>query len=108
MDAIYFKMETLLSAIESMRRNCNFGLVDPSEAFYSIPIRKADRKYFRFFFNGSKYQFTCLVMGLATAPRVFTEILKAVFATLQARGFISISYIDSCYKGQLMKAAITI
>lgn len=107
MDAIHFKMETLQSAIDSMRRNCYFGSVDLSEAFYSIPIRKADRKFFRFYFNGLKYQFTCLVMGLATAPRVFTKILKPVFATLRARGFVSTSYIDdSCLQGSTYESCL--
>jgi hypothetical protein len=103
-DAIHFRMETLQSAIESMRRNCYFGSVDISEAFYSIPIRKADRKYFRFIFNGFKYQFTCLVMGLTT---VFTKILKPVFATLRARGFVSTSYIDdSCLQGTTYESCL--
>lgn len=100
MDHIHFKMETLKSAVDSMRPNCYFGSVDLSEAFYSIPIRTEDRKYFRFIFNNQKYQFSALVMGLATSPRVFTKILKPVFANLRAKGFISTAYIDdSCLQG---------
>ena len=39
-------------------------------------------------------------MGLATSPRVFTKVLKPVFASLRARGFISMAYIDdSCLQG---------
>lgn len=39
-------------------------------------------------------------MGLATSPRVFTKVLKPVFASLRARGFISTAYIDdSCFQG---------
>ena len=33
-------METLQSAIDALRKNCYFGSVDLSEAFYSIPIRE--------------------------------------------------------------------
>lgn len=49
----HFKIETLQSAIDAMRKNCYFGLVDLSEAFsfYSIPIKEEDRKYFRFIHN---------------------------------------------------------
>ena len=45
MENIHFKMETLKHAVESMRRDCYFASVDISEAFYSIPIRKEDRKF---------------------------------------------------------------
>ena len=93
MEHIHFKMETLKAAVDAMRPDCFFGSVDLSEAFYSVPIRYQDRKYFRFVFNDQKYQFTCLVMGLATSPRVFTKILKPIFDSLIAQGFISTVYI---------------
>ena len=87
MEQIHFKMEK--SAIDSMRPTCYFGSVDLSEAFYSILIRPQDRKFFRFIFLNKKYQFMSLVMGLASSPRVFTKVLKPIFASLRARGFIS-------------------
>ena len=55
LEKIHFKMETLQSAIDSMRKNCWFGSVDLSEAFYSIPVREKDRRFFRFIHNGQKY-----------------------------------------------------
>jgi hypothetical protein len=100
MKHIHFKMETLYTAINAMRENCYFGSVDLSEAFYSIPIHESCRKYFRFWFQQKKYQFTSLVMGLATSPRVFTKILKPVFAHLRSKGYVSTAYIDdSCLQG---------
>ena len=100
MEHIHFKMETLKAAVDAMQPDCFFGSVDHSEAFYSVPIRYQDRKYVRFIFNDQKYQFTCLVMGLATSSRVFTKILKPIFASLRAQGFISTVYIDdSCLQG---------
>ena len=103
--------KTLQSAIDAMRKNCYFGSVDLSEAFYSIPIRLKDRKFFRFFHDNQKYQFTALITGLTHSPRVFTKILKPVFAKLRAKGHISSAYIDdSCLQGatyQLCKKNIT-
>ena len=100
LDKIHFKMETLQSAIHAMRKNCFFGSVDLSEAFYSIPIRQADRKFFRFIHKGQKYQFTALIMGLTHSPRVFTKILKPIFAKLRSKGHVSSAYIDdSCLQG---------
>ena len=100
MDRQHFKMETLKTAVESMRQGCFFGSVDLADAYYSIPVCKLDREYFRFIHKGQKFQFTALVMGLTSSPRIFTTILKPVFAYLRARGHISTAYIDdSCLLG---------
>ena len=93
----HFKMETLNNALNAMTKNCYMGSVDLSEAYFSIKLREKDLKWFRFWFSGQKYQFKVLVMGLATAPRVWTKILKPVFASLRKRGFISSAYIDDSY-----------
>ena len=85
MQHIHFKMETLKAAVDAMRPNCYFGSVALSEAFYSIPIQSQDRKYFRFIFNGQKFQFTSLVKGLASSPGVLAKVLKPVFASLRAK-----------------------
>jgi hypothetical protein len=100
-------METLQSAVNAMRHQCYFGSVDLSEAFYSIPIKQSDRKYFRFYNKAQKYQFTALIMGLSTSPRVFTKILKPVFASLRKQGHISTAYIDdSCLQGATFDACL--
>ena len=100
-DPLHFKMDTLQCAINSMRKDCYFGSVDLSESYYSIPVTKKHRKYFRFWFDNQKYQFTSLVMGLTTSPRVFTKVLKPVFAQLREKGYMSTAYIDdSCLQGQ--------
>lgn len=93
----HFKMETINNALNAMSKNCWMGSVDLSEAYYSIPLCKQDWKWFRFWFKGQKYQFKVLVMGLASAPRVWTKIMKPVFAFLRKQGYISVSYIDDSY-----------
>ena len=40
------------------------------------------------------YQFTCLPNGLSSAPRIFTKILKPLFALLRSLGHICMSHID--------------
>ena len=40
------------------------------------------------------YQFSCLPNGLSSAPRIFTKILKPVFAHLRSLGHIYMSHID--------------
>jgi hypothetical protein len=101
MKFIHFKMETLKTAVNLMVKDCFFGSVDISDAYYSIPICKEDRKYLRFMYKGQKYQFCALVMGLTTAPRVYTKAMKPVFAYLRSKGHISTAYIDdTCLQGQ--------
>lgn len=108
MQHIHFKMETLKSAVNLMTPDCYFGSVDIADAFYSIPICAQDRKYFRFMYDGGKYQFTALVMGLSTAPRVFTKVLKPVFSCLRAKGHISTIYIDdSCLQGRTFETCLS-
>ena len=107
LEKIHFKMESLQSAIDAMRKNCFFGSVDLSEAFYSVPIRETDRKYFRFWHRNQKYQFTSLIMGLTHSPWVFTKILKPVFAKLRSKGHISSAYIDdSCLQGSTYESCM--
>ena len=78
----HFKMDSLNTAINLMKRNCFFGSMDLKDAFYSIPVRKCNRKYLRFYWNNKLYQFTCLAQELSTCPRVFTKVMKCVFSIL--------------------------
>jgi hypothetical protein len=50
-----------------------------------IPIADSYKKYLRFEFNGTLYEFNSLPFGLSTAPYVFTKIMKQVVASLRAR-----------------------
>ena len=43
------------------------------------------------------YQYTCRPNGLASAPRIFTKLLKPVFNIMRQKGYLSSSYIDDCY-----------
>ena len=100
-DKIHFKMESLKSAVNAMTINCYFASVDLKWAYYHIRIRNIERKYFRFYWRGQKYQFTALIMGLRSSPRCFTKILKPVYATLRRKGHVSTAYIDdSCLQGR--------
>lgn len=75
----HFKMETLKSAINLVTKDCFVASVDLTDAYYSCMVDKSDRKFLRFMWEGEKYQYTCLPNGLATAPRIFTKIMKRFF-----------------------------
>lgn len=90
----HFKMENFSSCLSLIESEFYMASVDLQDAYYSVPISFASRKYLRFTWRDVLYEFTCLPNGLACAPRVFTKILKPVFAYLRSIGFISIYYLD--------------
>ena len=84
----HFKMDTIQTALKLMRPGCFMASVDLKDAYYSVPIALEDRKYLKFEWHGSHFQYTCLPNGLACAPRLFTKILKPVYSHLRSLGNI--------------------
>ena len=78
----HFKMDTLQTAIQLMKEDCWFASVDLKDAYYSVLVHPDHRKYLKFLWDGTCYQFRCLQMGLTSSPRVFTKLLKPVFSKL--------------------------
>ena len=90
----HFKMETLNHTIQLMTPGCFMASIDLKDAYYSIPVAQEHRKYLRFYWQGTLYQFTCLPNGLAEAPRKFTKVLRVPFTHLRSKGHESSAYID--------------
>ena len=93
----HFKMDTLWSAVRLMTPNCFMASLDLKDAYYSVPIAEEHRKYLRFYWQGSLYQYTCMPNGLSSAPRVFTKLLKPVYSNLRQKGHLNVGYIDDSY-----------
>lgn len=90
----HFKMETLKTALQLIRKNCYFAKLDFKDAYFSIPVNKKDRKYLCFKWKNQIFEFTCLPNGLTSAPRIFTKVMKPVFSTLRKEGHTNCAYID--------------
>lgn len=90
----HFKMETLQHVAELLKRYAYFTSVDLKNAYFSIPIHHTSRKYLKFSWKGTLYEFTCLPFGLSSAPRVFTKVMKPVFSYLRSIGICCFYYID--------------
>ena len=82
----HFNMDTIQTTLKHMRPGCLMASVDLQDAYYSIPIAAEDRQLLKFEWEGNYFHFTCLPNGLASAPRLFTKVLKPVFANLRAQG----------------------
>lgn len=68
--------------------------IDLQDAYFLVPIAKQHKKYLRFEFNGSIYEYNCMPFGLNVAPFVFTKLMKPIITALRARGFRSVIYLD--------------
>lgn len=90
----HFKMEDVRTAVKLMNRDCFMANLDLKEAYFLVLINEHDRKFLRFCFNGTLFEFSALPFGLCTAPCIFTKLLKPVMATLRSRGFLSVNYLD--------------
>ena len=93
----HFKMDNILTALKLMRPKCFMASVDLKDAYYSVPIASEDRKFLSFEWKGDYYQYTCLPNGLACAPRLFTNILKPIYAHLHSVGHVSMGHIDDSF-----------
>ena len=92
----HFKMDTVESAVNLLSKNCWMTSVDIRHAYLTVRIATEHQKYLRFRWKGKCFQYTCLPFGLSSAPRIFTKLLKPVFATLRQAGCTIIGYIDDC------------
>jgi hypothetical protein len=90
----HFKMETLQVALTLIRKDCFMASVDLKDAYYSVAIQKEFRKYLRFEWKEKLFEYTALPNGLSLAPRLFTKLLKPVFAALRLKGHVSTAFID--------------
>ncbi|CAG2196785.1 unnamed protein product [Mytilus edulis] len=90
----HFKMDTFEMALKLVKPNCFFSSIDLRHAYYSVPIAEEHQKLLRFIWKNTIFQYTCLPNGLLSATRIFTKLMKPVFATLRQFGYMNVAYID--------------
>ena len=81
----HFKMDTIQTALKLMHPGCFMASVDLKDAYYSVPVAKEDRKFLRFQWGATLFQFTCLP---------FTKLLKPVYAHIRSIGHTCMGQID--------------
>ena len=87
-------METPQSIRTSLVSGEWVSSIDLSDAYLHIPIHPNSRKYLRLCHRSQVFQFTSLPFGLATAPQVFTMIVKEVKLMALCRGLRLHQYLD--------------
>ena len=91
-----FKMESPESMRASLIPGEWVSSIDLADAYLHIPIHPNSRKYLRFCHRSQVFQLTSLPFGLATAPQVFTMIVKEVKLMALSRGIRIHQYLDDC------------
>lgn len=87
-------MENLKDATKLVSPSCYMASIDLKDAYLLVPIHSRSRKYLRFQFNSTLYEFQALPFGLSTAPFVFTKIMKPIVAHMRSLSFLSVVYLD--------------
>ncbi|XP_071090762.1 uncharacterized protein [Haliotis cracherodii] len=92
----YFRMTTLRLLRTRITAGDSLISLDIQDAYLHVPIHPNDRRFPRFFFNGTLYQWAVLPFGISTAPWLFTRITRPVAAYLHLRNINFDPYIDDC------------
>ena len=82
----HFKMESLDNVLNIIKPGVWMASVDLNDAFYTIPVHKDHRKYLKFVWQNTLYQFQAMPNGYAEAMRIFTKMLKPPVSLLRERG----------------------
>ena len=90
----HFKMESLISLLDLMRPNDYMIRMDLKDAYLSVWIHADHSKYLSFEWESELWEFTCLLFGLSSAPRVFTKVMKPVIGKVRSQGIRSVIYLD--------------
>ena len=93
----HFKMFSLNTARELLSQNAFMATIDLKDAYYTVPISEEHTKYLRFVWKKVLFEYTCLPNGLGACPRIFTKVLKPVFAKLIEKGHTMFPYIDDVF-----------
>ena len=90
----HFKMYGTHLLRDLLQPNDWMGKIDLKDAYFVIPIWKNHQKILRFLWKDSLMEFACLPFGLASAPRIFTKLMKPVVALLRRSLIRLIIYLD--------------
>ncbi len=90
----HFKMEGLFLLKGLLTKGAYLAKLDLKDAYFSIPLATLHHRFLSFQWNGIHYHFKVLCFGLASAPRVFTKVLKPILAILHRQGIQIIVFLD--------------
>lgn len=90
----HFKMETLVLIRDVVFKGDFCCKVDFADAYFAVNIRNEDRNFLAFRWNNDIFRFNCLPFGLATAPFIYTKLMRVVAEDLRRKGVRLLHYLD--------------
>jgi len=91
---IPFKMETAASVRLAIRPGDWATSIDLSDAYFHITMSRSARRYLRFVWNGTVYEWLALPFGYSLAPLAFTKVTKEFAACIRREGIRLRVYLD--------------
>ncbi|GFN87753.1 hypothetical protein PoB_001425900 [Plakobranchus ocellatus] len=90
-------MDTLVSCLNLMERECFMASIDLENAYHSVPVHPDYTKFLKFIVEDQLYKYLVLPQGYRDSPRLFTKITKPIIAHLHDKGILCSLYIDDLY-----------
>ena len=87
-------MENLRNMCDMLTTDCYMTSIDLKKAYYSVAVDKSSKKFLRFMWQDTLYQYRALPNGLASAPRIFTKLVKVIFSILREKDCDCLHYLD--------------
>ena len=89
-----FKMPTL-NHVWQLIQHSDYGFsIDLQDAYLHVPIVKHHHPFLCSVWHNVPYQWKVLPFGLATAPRVFTSLMKPILFLCHCKGLCIVIYLD--------------
>ena len=90
----HFKMEGIHMLKDLLRKGDFMVKIDLKDAYFTVPLCQEHQKFVRFLWKETLYEYSCLPFGLASAPRVFTKVMKPIAALLRQMSIRLVIYLD--------------
>ena len=90
----HFKIEELHLIKKILEQGDYLWKLDLKDVFFCVPLNKHSRKYVRFEWEGSLYEFLSLCFGFGSVPRLFTKLLKIPISTFRKLHIRTKVYLD--------------
>ena len=91
---LHFKMEDFSQLKHMIQEGHSMRKLDVKDAYFSFPLDWNSRKFVRFQWKRTLYEFMCPCFGLDPAPRVFSKLLKIPVCLLRKINIRVIIYLD--------------
>jgi len=92
---VQFRMESLHKELgDVVQRGDKMLTTDIAKAYYCLAMHPDAQQYLGWEWKGEYYMPTCLVFGLAPAPRIFTKIMRPMMAFMRSLGVRVLGMID--------------